>query len=103
MVCATQNTSVRAYRSVACLASCCTPSCLLRALIHTAMIYSEMTMSQTLVYRTCHGYPSPLLCVPHTCLLLTGVLILETKQSSLFSLVHRCRRFFPAGMFLSLF
>ncbi|KAL0045726.1 hypothetical protein WJX82_002854 [Trebouxia sp. C0006] len=26
-----------------------------------------------------------------------GVLILETKQSSLFSLVHRCRRFFPAG------
>ena len=29
--------------------------------------------------------------------LCSGPLILETKQSSLFNLVHRCRRFFPAG------
>ena len=30
-------------------------------------------------------------------LLNTGPLILETKQTSLFNLIHRCRRYFPSG------
>lgn len=37
----------------------------------------------------------------HLALLGAGVLILETKQSSLFSLVHRCRRYFPTGNYPS--